>query len=171
VRRERLMQEKNGMALPDETHLSNLRMQLEEKQASLEEASMYLEEAQEQLPRLEEERRTAQELVSKETSANAQLEARLSALKQLQESVQTQARSSPGWKSTAWPNCRACGRSCTSNPAGKPRWKRCCASACRPGNVEPGLGQGLLRRCAAGQAGAVRPNAGRPSRKRSRSPA
>jgi chromosome segregation protein len=29
------------------------------------------------LPRLEEERRTAQELVSKETSANAQLEARL----------------------------------------------------------------------------------------------
>ncbi|MFX5506002.1 hypothetical protein ABTD43_18215, partial [Acinetobacter baumannii] len=83
VRRERLLQEKSGMALPDETHLSNLRMQLEEKQASLEEASMYLEEAQEQLPRLEEERRTAQERVSKETSANAQLEARLTALKQL----------------------------------------------------------------------------------------
>ncbi|WP_284078346.1 chromosome segregation protein SMC [Herbaspirillum aquaticum] len=95
ARRERLMQEKNGMALPDETHLSNLRMQLEEKQASLEEANMYLEEAQEQLPRLEEERRTAQELVSKETSANAQLEARLTALKQLQESVQAQGKVQP----------------------------------------------------------------------------
>ncbi|MFX7731784.1 hypothetical protein ABTK10_19850, partial [Acinetobacter baumannii] len=69
--------------------------QLEEKQASLEEASMYLEEAQEQLPRLEEERRTAQELVSKDTSANAQLEARLTALKQVQESVQAQGKVQP----------------------------------------------------------------------------
>ena len=95
VRRERLMQEKNGLNMPDDVHLSNLRLQLEEKQASLEEANMVLEEAQEQVPRLEEERRTAQELVSKETSANAQLEARLSALKQLQESVQAQGKVQP----------------------------------------------------------------------------
>ncbi|MFL9925098.1 chromosome segregation protein SMC [Herbaspirillum lusitanum] len=94
-RRERLMQEKNGLNLPDESHLANLKMQLEEKQASLEEGSMQLEEAQEQLPRLEEERRTSQELVSKETSSNAQLEARLSALKQLQESVQAQGKVQP----------------------------------------------------------------------------
>jgi chromosome segregation protein len=95
VRRERLMQEKSGLNMPDDAHLSNLKLQLEEKQASLEEASMYLEEAQEQQPKLEEERRTAQELVSKETSDLAQLEARQSALKQLQESVQTQGKVQP----------------------------------------------------------------------------
>ncbi|MCA1323510.1 chromosome segregation protein SMC [Herbaspirillum sp. alder98] len=94
-RRERLMQEKTGLAMPDDMHLSNLRLQLEEKQASLEEAGMFLEEAQENQPRLEEERRAAQELVSRETSANAQLEARLSALKQLQESVQAQGKVQP----------------------------------------------------------------------------
>jgi chromosome segregation protein len=95
VRRERLAQEKSGLNVPDDAHLSNLKLQLEEKQASLEEASMYLEEAQEQQPKLEEERRTAQELVSKETSDLAQLEARQSALKQLQESVQTQGKVQP----------------------------------------------------------------------------
>jgi chromosome segregation protein len=95
VRRERLAQEKSGLNMPDDAHLSNLKLQLEEKQASLEEASMYLEEAQEQQPKLEEERRTAQELVSKETSDLAQLEARQSALKQLQESVQTQGKVQP----------------------------------------------------------------------------
>ncbi|EJN05879.1 chromosome segregation protein SMC [Herbaspirillum sp. YR522] len=94
-RRERLMQEKTGLAMPDDMHLSNLRLQLEEKQAALEEAGMFLEEAQENQPRLEEERRAAQELVSRETSANAQLEARLSALKQLQESVQAQGKVQP----------------------------------------------------------------------------
>ncbi|ASU41353.1 chromosome segregation protein SMC [Herbaspirillum sp. meg3] len=95
VRRERLVQEKSGLNMPDDAHLSNLKLQLEEKQGSLEEASMYLEEAQEQLPKQEEERRTAQELVSKETTELAQLEARLSALKQLQESVQTQGKVQP----------------------------------------------------------------------------
>jgi len=95
VRRERLLQEKNGLALPDDAHLSNLKLQLEEKQAALEEASMILEEAQEQLPRLEEERRTAQQLASQESSTLAQLEARLTALKQLQESVQNQGKVQP----------------------------------------------------------------------------
>ncbi|WP_082583991.1 chromosome segregation protein SMC [Noviherbaspirillum sp. Root189] len=98
TRRERLSQEKNGMSLPDTAHLSNLRMQLEEKQASLEEAREHLEAAQEQQPRLEEERRVAQQQVNTETANNAQLEARLSALKQLQESVQTQGKVQPWLK-------------------------------------------------------------------------
>lgn len=95
VRRERLSQEKNGMAMPDGTHLANLKEQLEEKQMALEEAQHLLEEAQEQQPRLEEERRAAQAQVNAETAANAQLEARLSALKQLQENVQTQGKVQP----------------------------------------------------------------------------
>ncbi|MDQ9171515.1 chromosome segregation protein SMC [Oxalobacteraceae bacterium R-40] len=95
ARRERLLQEKNGLHMPDTAHLANMRMQLEEKQAALEEARMHLEEAQEQHPRLEEERRIAQERVNTETANNAQLEARLTALKQLQDSVQTEGKVQP----------------------------------------------------------------------------
>lgn len=94
-RRERLMQEKNGMAMPDTAHLSNLNMQLEEKQAALEEVREQLEAAQEQQPKLEEERRAAQEQLNAETASNAQLEARMTALKQLQENVQTQGKVQP----------------------------------------------------------------------------
>ncbi|MEJ7808335.1 MAG: chromosome segregation protein SMC, partial [Telluria sp.] len=95
TRRERLQQEKNGLHLPDSAHLANLRMQLEEKQQALEEQSMLLEEATEQQQRTEEERSAAQAQVNLETTANAQLEARLSALKQLQERVQTRGKVQP----------------------------------------------------------------------------
>jgi chromosome segregation protein len=98
ARRERLMQEKNSMMLPDTAHLANLKIQLEEKQATLEEARVQLEEAQELQPKLEEERRAAQQQVNTETANNAQLEARLSALKQLQENVQTQGKVQPWLK-------------------------------------------------------------------------
>jgi chromosome segregation protein len=95
VRRERLSQEKGGLSMPDAVHLTNLKLQLEEKQAALEEAGMQLEEAQTQQPRLEQERRSAQEQVNTESASNAQLEARLLALRQLQESVQTQGKVQP----------------------------------------------------------------------------
>ena len=97
-RRERLAQEKNGLQLPDTMHLANLRAQTEEKQATLEEARMLLEEAQEQQPALEAERRDAQSRVNAETAANAQLEARLAALRQLQERVQSQGKVQPWLK-------------------------------------------------------------------------
>jgi chromosome segregation protein len=95
VRRERLQQEKSGLSLPDSAHLSNLRMQLEEKQQALEEQTFLLEEAHEQQPKLEQERQEAQQQVNAETAANAQLEARLNALRQLQERVQTQGKVTP----------------------------------------------------------------------------
>jgi chromosome segregation protein len=95
VRRERLLQEKSGLNVPDATHLENLKLQLEEKQQALEESKAQLEEAQEQQPQVEEERRQAQQQVNTETAANAQLEARLHALKQLQESVQSQGKVQP----------------------------------------------------------------------------
>ncbi|MBC7500115.1 MAG: chromosome segregation protein SMC [Herminiimonas sp.] len=98
TRRERLSQEKNGLNLPDAGHLSNMRMQLEEKQAAREEAAELLELAQEQQPKLEEDRRAAQAQVNAETASNAQLEARLSALKQLQERVQAQGKVQPWLK-------------------------------------------------------------------------
>ncbi|MDR3481688.1 MAG: chromosome segregation protein SMC [Burkholderiaceae bacterium] len=95
VRRERLLQEKTGLNAPDPTHLANLKLQLEEKQAAQEEARMQLEEAQEQQPALEEERRSAQQQAQAEAAANTQLEARLAALKQLQERVQSQGKVQP----------------------------------------------------------------------------
>ena len=95
TRRERLLQEKNGLNLPDSAHLANLRLQLEEKQQALEEQGLLLEEATAQQERVEQERNAAQAQVNAETAANAQLEARLSALKQLQERVQTQGKVQP----------------------------------------------------------------------------
>lgn len=95
TRRERLQQEKNGLSLPDSSHLANLKMQLEEKQQALEELGYMLEEALEQQPRIEAERQDAQAQVNAETAANAQLEARLNALRQLQERVQSQGKVQP----------------------------------------------------------------------------
>ena len=95
TRKERLQQEKNGLSMPDSTHLDNLKMQLEEKQQALEEQNFMLEEANEQQPRLEEERQAAQAAVQSETAANHQLEARLNALRQLQERVQTEGKITP----------------------------------------------------------------------------
>jgi chromosome segregation protein len=95
VRRERLQQEKGGLSMPDSTHLSNLKMQLEEKQQAQEELSYQLEEAAEQQPKLEEERKAAHDQANQEAATNAQLEARLNALRQLQERVQTQGKVTP----------------------------------------------------------------------------
>ncbi|MFZ6772532.1 chromosome segregation protein SMC [Undibacterium sp. SXout7W] len=95
ARKERLQQEKHGLALPDSSHLDNLSFQLEEKKQILEECNMQLEEAQERLPVLEEERKQAQLQVNQDAAELAQLEARLLALKQLQEKVQTQGKVQP----------------------------------------------------------------------------
>lgn len=95
ARRERLNQEKQGLALPDTAHLDNLALQLEEKKQMLEESSMQLEEAQERLPQLEETRRAAQTQVNQDAAQSAQLDARLAALKSLQESVESQGKVQP----------------------------------------------------------------------------
>ncbi len=95
ARKERLMQEKQGLATPDSTHLDNLSIQLEEKKQVLEELNMQLEEAQERLPTLDEQRKQAQQQVNQDAAELAQLEARLLALKQLQEKVQSQGKVQP----------------------------------------------------------------------------
>ncbi|MDO8180087.1 MAG: chromosome segregation protein SMC [Undibacterium sp.] len=94
-RRERLTQEKQGLILPDTAHLQNLAIQLDEKKQSLEESGMQLEDAQERLPQLEDERREAQQQVNQNAAQFAQLDARLTALKSLQEKVQSQGKVQP----------------------------------------------------------------------------
>ena len=98
LRRERLTQERSGMHMPDDAHLANLKLQLDEKQASLDEAQQLLDAAQERQPQLEQARRDAQARVAAESTTHAQLDARLSALKQLQESVQSQGKVQPWLK-------------------------------------------------------------------------
>ncbi len=95
TRRERLQQERGGLNLPDAGHLDNLRMQLEEKQLQLEEQNLMLEEAASRQEAVEQERRDAHAQVQQETASNARLEARLTALRQLQERVQTQGKVQP----------------------------------------------------------------------------
>ncbi|SAK67029.1 chromosome segregation protein SMC [Caballeronia hypogeia] len=94
-RQERLKNEVSGLDAPDEAQLEELRMQLAENEEILAEAQTRLADAQETVPRLDAERREAQDRVQKESAQIHQLEARLAALKALQESVQTEGKIQP----------------------------------------------------------------------------
>ncbi|WP_186080012.1 chromosome segregation protein SMC [Burkholderia gladioli] len=94
-RHERLKSEAGGLDAPDEAQLEEQRMQLAEQEEILHDAQARLADAQETLPLLDAERRAAQERVQAESAQIHQLEARLAALKQLQENVQTEGKVQP----------------------------------------------------------------------------
>ncbi|WP_322058162.1 chromosome segregation protein SMC [Paraburkholderia sp. J63] len=94
-RHERLKTEEGGLDAPDEAQLEELRMQLAEQEEILREAQERLADAQETVPRLDAERRAAHDRVQAEGAQIHQLEARLAALKQLQENVQTEGKIQP----------------------------------------------------------------------------
>ncbi|PVX83326.1 chromosome segregation protein SMC [Paraburkholderia unamae] len=94
-RHERLKSEEGGLDAPDEAQLEELRMQLAEQEEVLHDAQARLDDAQETVPRLDAERRAAHERVQAENAQIHQFEARLSALKQLQENVQTEGKIQP----------------------------------------------------------------------------
>ncbi|MCA7085944.1 chromosome segregation protein SMC [Cupriavidus sp. DB3] len=94
-RRERLSGEEKGLDRPDDVRLEELRAELAEHEAMLEDAQAALAEAEDNLPRLDAERRAAQERVQREAAAIAALEARLAALRQLQENVQSEGKVQP----------------------------------------------------------------------------
>ncbi|BCF96879.1 chromosome partition protein Smc [Paraburkholderia sp. PGU19] len=94
-RQERLKTEAGGLDAPDEAQLEELRMQLAEHEEILSEAQARLADAQDTLPRLDGERRAAQDRVQAESAQIHQLEARLAALRQLQENVQTEGKVQP----------------------------------------------------------------------------
>ncbi|WP_456281476.1 chromosome segregation protein SMC [Cupriavidus sp. JZ107] len=94
-RRERLSGEEKGLDRPDDVRLEELRAELAEHEAMLEDAQAALAETEDNLPRLDAERRAAQERVQSEAAAIAALEARLAALRQLQENVQSEGKVQP----------------------------------------------------------------------------
>jgi chromosome segregation protein len=94
-RRERLVADKNALAAPDEVRLANLQQQLASAQEAAETADARLHELQDQVPQLDEERRARQQDVNQQSARQADLSARMEALKALQEKVKTDGKLQP----------------------------------------------------------------------------
>jgi chromosome segregation protein len=94
-RRERLVADRNALAAPDEARLVNMQAQLATAQEAAETADARLHELQEQVPQLDEDRRGKQQAVNTEGHKQADLSARMEALKALQEKVKTDGKLRP----------------------------------------------------------------------------
>lgn len=94
-RQERLRTDRNALAAPDEARLTNLRSQLDEATELAEISEAQHMELQESVPQLDEDRRARQQTVNTESGRQADLSARLEALKALQEKVKTDGKLQP----------------------------------------------------------------------------
>ncbi|MEJ8837410.1 chromosome segregation protein SMC [Ramlibacter sp. AN1133] len=94
-RRERLVADRNALAAPDEQRLANLQQQLASAQEAAETADARLHELQEQVPQLDEDRRAKQQDVNAQGGRQADLSARMEALKALQDKVRTDGKLQP----------------------------------------------------------------------------
>ncbi|WOO33308.1 chromosome segregation protein SMC [Diaphorobacter limosus] len=95
VRHERLRSDRNALAAPDEARLANLRQQLQEAEEGAELTAARQEELQDSVPQLDEERRQRQQTVNHEAARQADLSARLEALKALQEKLKVDGKLQP----------------------------------------------------------------------------
>ena len=95
TRHERLRADRNALAAPDEARLADLQAQLASAQDSAEMAEAVLFELQEAVPQLDEDRRTRQQTVNQESARQADLSARMEALKALQEKVKVSGKLQP----------------------------------------------------------------------------
>ena len=94
-RRERLLADKKALAAPDEARLSQLQAQLDEATEAASVADARLHDLQEFLPQLDEDRRAKQAAVNTESARQADISARMEALKALQEKVKTDGKLKP----------------------------------------------------------------------------
>jgi chromosome segregation protein len=94
-RRERLRTESQNLAATDDARLLDLRQQLEglEEQLAIDEAR--LAELNETVPALDEGRRARQQDANQQSARHAELNARLEALRALQDKVQTEGKLKP----------------------------------------------------------------------------
>ncbi len=95
ARRERLNADRNGLAATDDSRLAQLQEEFEGAQESAELAHARLEELQSLVPQLDEARRTQQQQVNTEAARQADVSARLEALKALQERLKTDGKLQP----------------------------------------------------------------------------
>jgi chromosome segregation protein len=94
-RRERLAMDRNALAAPDHERLTQLQGQLAAAQEGAEIADAQLHELQEQVPQLDDQRRERQQAVNTESHKQADLSARMEALKALQEKVRIDGKLKP----------------------------------------------------------------------------
>ncbi len=94
-RRERLAADRNALAAPDEARLLDAQSQLVVAQEAAELADAVLHELQDSVPQLDDDRRAAQQAVNQESAKQADLSARMEALKALQEKVKTDGKLQP----------------------------------------------------------------------------
>jgi chromosome segregation protein len=94
-RQERLQADRKSLTAPDESRLLHLQSQLSEARRSAELAQARLQELQDSAPKLDEARRAQHDIVNTESARQADLSARLEALKALQEKVKTDGRLQP----------------------------------------------------------------------------
>ncbi|NKI97056.1 chromosome segregation protein SMC [Rhizobacter sp. SG703] len=95
ARRDRLDGERRQLASPDMVRLAELKQQSAAADEQQGVADARLHELQEQVPALDEARRDAQEQVNAQGGRQADLSARLDALRALQEKVQTEGKLKP----------------------------------------------------------------------------
>ena len=95
LRRDRLVGEKRGLAVPDSARIEDLRQQGASAARAQAEADAALQELSEQVPALDAQRREQQSVAALEASRHAERVARLEALRALQEKVRTQGKLEP----------------------------------------------------------------------------
>ena len=95
LRRERLDNDKRALSLPDLQQVEQARTSMQQAQTQAEQAQAALLELEAALPELDGQRQVAQTSVNTESSRQADLSARLQALKALQERVKTDQKLSP----------------------------------------------------------------------------
>ncbi len=94
-RRERLDGERRQLAAPDAQRIDELKRQFAVAEEARETSDARLHELTEHVPALDEERRVQQERVNAESARQADISARLEALRALQEKVQTEGKLKP----------------------------------------------------------------------------
>ena len=95
ARRARLFAERQGLATADDVRLAQLQNSLEGAQAAASAAHASLEALQAQVPALDDARRSQQHVVNQEAARQADVSARLEALKALQERLKTDGKLQP----------------------------------------------------------------------------
>jgi chromosome segregation protein len=94
-RREKLAGERSQLAAPDLQRLEELRARTAEADGLKDETEARLAEVAEQVPALDEQRRAQQDVLNRDQARQADLSARLEALRALQDKVQTEGKLKP----------------------------------------------------------------------------
>ena len=94
-RQDRLSADRNALSAPDDARLHNLQQQLVLARETAQVSEARLHELQDSVPQLDDARRTQQQAVNTESARQADLSARMEALKALQDQVKTDGKLQP----------------------------------------------------------------------------